>query len=147
MNADKPSYTLKFANTMIAEFSDLLYPFSPIEVRYEDRQFHIFCEGEWCQAENDRESLVMGLSETIKKYGQDWKTPSLHIMPDWPGWMHLKEMDYSKFEQMYEDNDDEDFEPEYEEYRGDERLNAWDEVHDWDEPSEEDDEDDEDDEE
>lgn len=86
------SYTLKFANFVIARFADVLFPNSPIEVHYQDSKFHLYCEGQWCQAEVDEEGLKCGISEIDQRYNDDWRYPSLRINPSWIGWDRLQHL-------------------------------------------------------
>jgi hypothetical protein len=96
---EAPSYTLKFANTIIAKLADVLFPNSPIEVRYEDQEFHLFCEGEWCQAECDEPGLIAAIAEITARYRDDWRYPSTRIAPTWVGWLRLEHLRFDNDKQ------------------------------------------------
>ena len=92
---EAPSYTLKFANFVIAKYADVLFPHSPIEVDYDDKKFHLYCEGQWCQSEVDEEGLMAGISEITARYSDDWRYPSTRINPVWVGWERLQHLSFN----------------------------------------------------
>lgn len=80
-----------------AELRDKLFPHSPIEVNFEDEEWHIYMEGEWHSRVKLIEEVVFQVTWLIKTYGDDWYYPSTRVNPRWVGWDTISEVDLVNF--------------------------------------------------
>lgn len=68
------------------ELSAFLFPATPVEVIFEDGEYHIFIEGDWHGKEIDLEGVQLHAEEAFDAYGEDWLCPSVRMCPEWEGW-------------------------------------------------------------
>lgn len=85
--------------TLTNSVTGKLFPNTPIEVKFEDGEWHIWVEGEWHSKEERLDGLRKQVANIIKLYGDDWCYPSTRVNPTWPGWAKISNADLiSKFQ-------------------------------------------------
>jgi hypothetical protein len=88
--------------------SDLLFPRTPVEVVEEIDGTHVYVEGQWCArfhkpvrvcepsgfVERSIQELVAHeVEDIVARSGDDWLSPPLRIVPDWPKWKEISQID------------------------------------------------------
>jgi hypothetical protein len=78
--------TRKKTPRSLADIAEKLFPNSPIEVVHEDKEYHIYVEGQWNRKSETLPEVFGQVDNILFQYGDDWWYPSTRINPTWAKW-------------------------------------------------------------